>query len=113
MSDFLKSKKNLINVLILLILILAIPLGMKLVQNQQILKSRAVEASVTFSGPNVTTRNNKTILKLDADGNAKVDLIITAPNAPGTQPTTTPGLTSAVSPTPSPTGVSPSSTPTP
>lgn len=127
MNDFLKSKKNIINTLVLLILILAIPLGLNLIRKQQTLKSRAVTGptGVIFSGPNVATRNNKTILKLQVNdagvSEAKVDLIITAPNAPGTQPTSTPGPsgspapTSVVSssPTPSPSATAGSATPTP
>lgn len=120
MKDFVKSKKNIISALTLLILILAVPLGMQLIRQQQIIRSRALEGTpgiVTFSGPNVAVRNNKTILKLqvseEGTSEAKVDLIITAPNAPGTQPTSTPGPTSAVTSIPGPTGVSPSPTPSP
>ncbi|TSC86838.1 MAG: putative peptidoglycan binding protein [Microgenomates group bacterium Gr01-1014_7] len=119
MNDFLKNKKNLITVLILLILITGIPLGLQLIKKEQTLKSKAVEPprGVTFSGPNVATRNNRTILKLDADGNARVDLVITAPNVPGTQPTSTPSPSGSPAPTsavsPSPTGTGPSVTPSP
>lgn len=117
------NRKNIISTLILLILIVGIPLGLQIIKKETILRSKAVPGGVTFSGPNVTTRNNKTVLKLDAEGNAKLDLTITAPNAPGTQVTTTPGPTSAITPTPtggagptltpSPTVVSSSPTPTP
>ncbi len=44
MSDYLKeilSRKNLISILILAILVLAIPIGIKMVQTQQTLKSKA------------------------------------------------------------------------
>lgn len=116
MNDFLKSKKNIISVLTLLILILAVPLGMQLIRQQQIIRSRALEGApgtVTFSGPNVSTRNNKQVLKLtvsdEGTSEAKVDLIITAPNAPGTQPSTAP----SVSPSPSASAASPTPTPSP
>ena len=67
---------------------MAVPIGIGLIQKQQVLKSKAVNGAsgVTFSGPNVTTRNNTTILKLqdNAGGgqDAKANLIITAPNPP-------------------------------
>lgn len=104
MNEFLKSKKNIISALTLLILILAVPLGMQLIRQQQVIKSRAATGAtgVTFSGPNVKVVNNKTVVKLDADGNAIVDLIITAPNAPGTQPSPTPSPAATTSPTPTP-----------
>ncbi len=88
MTDILKNKKNLINFLILLILILAVPIGINLIQRQQVLKSKAATGSggVIFSGPNVQVKNNKTILKLMENSSggleAKADLIITAPNPP-------------------------------
>lgn len=47
------SKRNLISYLILLILILAIPLGLRLVQTQQKLASRAAGGEVTFRGEGV------------------------------------------------------------
>lgn len=48
------SKKNLIPYLILLILVLAIPLGVRLVQTQQQLQSRAAGGEVSFRGSGVT-----------------------------------------------------------
>lgn len=48
------SKKNLIPYLILAIFILAIPLGVKLVQTQTQLKSRAAGGDITFRGTGVT-----------------------------------------------------------
>lgn len=47
------SKKNIITYLILAILVLAIPLGVKLVQTQQQLKSKAALETVTFRGEGV------------------------------------------------------------
>ncbi len=48
-SDKLLSKKNLIPFLVLLILIIAIPLALRLVQTQQILKSKAAGEAITFT----------------------------------------------------------------
>ncbi len=49
------SKKNIISYLLLAILIVAIPVGIRLVQQQQILKSRAAgEAPITFKSPSGT-----------------------------------------------------------
>ncbi len=52
-SDKLFSRKNIIYYLILLILILAIPLSIRLVQTQQQLKSRAAAGEVSFRGEGV------------------------------------------------------------
>ena len=84
------NKKTVINILILLILIAVIPLVIKLVQNQQIFRSRASQGTpgvVIFSGPNVSTQGNRTVLKLqeneEGSAEAKVNLIITSPLGPG------------------------------
>ncbi|MBI2040239.1 hypothetical protein HYT18_04135 [Candidatus Microgenomates bacterium] len=53
-SDKLFSKKNLITYLILAIIILAIPIGVRLVQQQTQLKSLAAESKIEFSGDGVT-----------------------------------------------------------
>ncbi len=56
MNDQLKelaTKKNIIGLLVLAILILAIPLGVDLIERQQILKSQAAEAAINFVGDNV------------------------------------------------------------
>ncbi len=80
MKEFLKDKKNLINLLILLILILALPLGIKLIQNQQILKGRAAgaEGLEFVEEPGVLEkRGNTFVLKDEALG--KVKLKLTSP----------------------------------
>ncbi len=87
MNEILKDKKNLINILVLAVLILAVPIGIALIQRQQTLRSQAVQATtVTFSGPNVSVNNGTTILKLQDNGNGglqgKANLVITAPNPP-------------------------------
>lgn len=56
--DFFKNKKNLINILILGILILALPLVVAGLRWQQIIKSRAVADPIVFTGTNVTKKND-------------------------------------------------------
>ena len=84
MNDFLKSKKNIINLLILGILILALPLGINLIQKQQILKGRAVSSAeglefVEEEGI-LERRGNTFVLKEDAQG--KIKLKLTSPLGP-------------------------------
>lgn len=52
-SSSLLTKNNLVTLLFLAILILAIPLGVKLAEQTQILKSRAASTPITFSGTGV------------------------------------------------------------
>lgn len=77
--DYFRNKKNLANLLLLGILVLAIPLGVNLVRQQQVLKSRATASAIVFSGPNVKTINNKTVAT-----KPEVTLEITAPGDSGT-----------------------------
>lgn len=59
MGDQLKelsTRKNLISLLSLAVLVLAIPLGIGLVKQQQILTGQAAGSAVTFVAPNVETR---------------------------------------------------------
>ena len=52
MKEFL-NKKNIITLLLLAILVLAIPVGVRLVKTQQILQSRATGGGITFRGTGV------------------------------------------------------------
>ena len=52
-TDKLLSKKNIITYLILAIIILGIPIGVRLAQQQTQLKSLAAEAKIEFSGEGV------------------------------------------------------------
>lgn len=69
-SDALFTKNNLAALLFLAILILAIPLGVKLAQQTQILKSRAASTPIQFNGtgvdcsttPCTTTNSNFNII---------------------------------------------------
>ena len=72
------SKKNIITYLLLAVVVLAIPVGIRLVQTQQLLKSRAATGNeVTFPG-----------LNQDAQGNyvttdpQKVDIRLESPFGP-------------------------------
>lgn len=51
------TKKNIVTFLILAILMAGIPLGVKLVQEQQIFRPRAAAEPVKFSGVGVTCTN--------------------------------------------------------
>lgn len=82
-SDNLFTKKNLISLLILAIMIVAIPIGVKLIQNQQILKSRALAPSIQFTGQGVTCNGKSCVTtQVDSTGHATVDLEITSPLGP-------------------------------
>lgn len=48
------TKRNIIGLIIIAILVIAIPLSVYLIRQQQILKSKAAAAPVTFSGDGVT-----------------------------------------------------------
>ncbi len=55
------SRREIVNLLIIFVLILAIPVGVMLLRQQQILRSRANIVPITFTGPNVKTINNKLV----------------------------------------------------
>lgn len=57
-SEFFQSKKNLI---ILAVLLLALPVGIFLITQQQIFKSGASGERIEFSGPNVETRDGRKV----------------------------------------------------
>lgn len=75
--EFFKKRKNLINVLILGILILGLYLGIGLAKREQIIKSRASEYPVVFTGDNVTQKDGKWVAK-----SPKVTLKLTSPLGP-------------------------------
>ena len=114
----LKNKKNLIRILILGILILAIPLTIALVRQQQILRGRALDSPpVVFIGPVnalFAIPGGKIGLKVVEGQAASVELRLTSPfGAPGVggiQPTPT---TQPANPTATPLPTSGQATPTP
>lgn len=80
--DFFKQKKNLINLLLLGILVLALPIGINLVRQQQILKSRAVADPIVFAGDNVEQKSDGTWVAKDP----KISLELTSPLGPPASP---------------------------
>lgn len=73
------NRKNIITFLVIGILLLAIPLGLRLLQSQQILKSKAAATPITFQGINVTNQNGKQVFRLDDQGQPTVGLTLTSP----------------------------------
>ena len=51
--EYFKNKKNLLNTVLIGILLLAIPVGISLIKQQQIIKSRATGDEIRFSGATV------------------------------------------------------------
>ncbi|EKD84797.1 MAG: hypothetical protein ACD_38C00158G0006 [uncultured bacterium] len=102
-----QSKKNLVNLLLLGIMILALPLTVKVVREQQIVQSRAVNPPIVFKGDNVSQKDGKWVAS-----KPQITLELTSPFGPPAgvginNPTPSP---SAGNPTPSP---SPSVSPSP
>lgn len=94
--DFFKQKKNLVNLLLLGILVLALPLGVNLIRQQQIIKSRAAVAAITFKGSNVEQKNGSMVaLK------PQISLELTSPLGPPGIPSNTPSPSPSSTPTPS------------
>lgn len=99
-KDLFRSKKNLANLLVLGILILALPLTVNSLRYQQIIRSQAAAEPITFTGPNVEQRNNKWFAL-----RPQISLEISSPLGPPGSPGT---------PSPSPSGSpGPSTIPTP
>ncbi len=111
--DYFKNKKNLINLLVLGILILAIPLGVNL--RQQIIKSRAVEDPIKFTGDNVRQKTDGTWVtkssQISLELTSSFGPVGTAMPAPTTAPTSVPTTAPTSAPTTAPTSV-PTTAPT-
>lgn len=97
MSEFInyfKNRRNLVNLIVLILLAIGIPLAVNLAKNQQIFRTRAAEPPIVFSGPNLIPAEGQGTPKLkplsnddgspilDAQGNLQwsVDVQITAPD---------------------------------
>lgn len=67
LTHYLKNKRNLINILILLIIILGIPVGIAIQRGQQVLKSRADVAPIQLVADEncVVDRNGKKVAKCE------------------------------------------------
>lgn len=77
--SYFKNKKSLISLLALAIMVLALPLGLNLLRQQQILKSRATEAPITFSGDNAEQRSGVWVVK---DRTKPITVTFTSPLGP-------------------------------
>lgn len=82
MKDLFKNKKNLTSFITLIILVIAIPVVVILVQQIQVFIPRAASDPIVFTGPNVITRSGTQKLKLDDQGKATVGLQLTSPLGP-------------------------------
>lgn len=98
--DQFKNSKSLVSILILIVLIVAIPVGLKLIQEQQIFKSKAtVDAIVIKESAGVFQRNGQWFVKKDA----RISLELTSPLGPvSSVGPDTPISTPPSNPTPSP-----------
>lgn len=103
------TKKNIVTFLILAILMAGIPLGVKLVQEQTLLKSRAVGGGVSFRGTGVTCPPTGECESTEP----QVEVVLDSPFGvflPALSPSPTPSPSPSVSPSPSP-SLSPSPSP--
>lgn len=82
MKEYL-TKRNITTSVVVLILLFAIPLGLRLLQEQQILKGRAAGGPIAFQGLNVSTLNGRQVFKLDDQGQPTVGITLTSPFGEG------------------------------
>jgi hypothetical protein len=80
--EYFRNKKNLINLLILLVVIVTLPFIGEAIKYSKIFSSRAAADPIVFTGPNIVTVNNQRTLKLNDQGQAVVDLELTSPLGP-------------------------------
>jgi hypothetical protein len=111
LSSILQNKKNRLNLIILLVMVVAIPIILKLVSETQIFKPKAAGAAVDILVPpaNSIIRNGVQKLKVNDQGKALVGLKLTSPFGPG-EPSN--GQTNN-NPTPSPSASNQSTNPSP
>ncbi len=109
--ELLQNRKHLVSILILGILILAIPIGMELLKNQRIIRSRAsgdpiafVESDDVFQKEGKWfTKNKKISLKITSPLGGPVSTAAPTTSVPTTAPTTSPTQTPTTAPTQAPT----------
>jgi len=88
------SRKNIVTLAIIVLLLLAISLLLRLVQEQQKLRSKAASGPIVFQGLNVRELNGRQVFKLDDQGQPTVGLTLTSPFGEGSSvvsPTIVPG----------------------
>ena len=116
MNDSIKSfltKKNIISVLILALIIIAVPLSVSLVQQQQKLRSKAAnEYPIFFSGSGVTTCNGETSENCNTT-TSTVNIVFRSPYGPyGVPGTITPPPATTAPPPPTTAPPPPTAPPT-
>lgn len=79
--EYFKQKKNLANLLLLGILMLALPIVTEVMRQQQILRSRAQEEPIVFTGDNVKKKSDGTYVALKP----QISVSITSPLTSGSQ----------------------------
>ncbi len=92
LAALLKNKKNLTSLLILLILILAVPFGVRLAQTQKVFKSQAENGPIVLSGENIITDTQGAQVLINKP---QVEVTITSPLGPPAPPNFTPSSASA------------------
>lgn len=61
-KNFFTSRKNLVNLVFLLVLVFGLPIALKLAKDQQLLRSRAAVEPIVFAGDCVVEKNGKKVL---------------------------------------------------
>lgn len=75
------NKKNIITLLIVGIMLLVIPAGVRLMSEQQLFKSKAAADPITFTGPNVSS-DKKTTTSTTVTVELRSPLGLPVPQAP-------------------------------
>lgn len=73
------SRKNVLTGVVIVLLLVAIPVGLRLLQEQQSIRSRAAAGPIQFTGINVSTQNGREVFRLDDHGEPTVGLTLTSP----------------------------------
>lgn len=101
LRNILKERRNLVAILVLAVLVVAIPLTIYLVRQQQILRSKAFGSPpIEFFGTGVTSGNPPTTTSQNVQLKLTYGLVSTP--SPTPTPTPTPPITSTPTPTPVP-----------
>lgn len=76
---FLKDRRNLGNLITLVILVVLLPIILGLIRQQQIISSRAGSAPIEFVGPEVTQKNGVNVVSKSTTGPTSVGLKLSSP----------------------------------